>query len=210
MEAAKRGSNVSEPALSTPSVPWTPPGGLWTVDDLARLPDDGLRYEIIDGNLLVSPPPASRHQRAAHRLTAALNRALDPEWEALEAVGVTLREQSPTKLVVPDVVVARASTVDADAKTLSPADVALLVEVVSPSSVSKDRVLKPAMLAEAGIPAYWRVEFNKVGGATVVLNHLVDGEYVEKDVVRSGEVRQVDWPFAFRLAPAELTGARQG
>lgn len=44
----------------------------WTVDDLAQLPDDGLRYELVDGMLLVSPAPRPLHQRAIARLHLAL------------------------------------------------------------------------------------------------------------------------------------------
>lgn len=44
--------------------------GAWTLDDLAQLPDDGRRYEIIDGRLLVSPPPSNYHQGLAFELAA--------------------------------------------------------------------------------------------------------------------------------------------
>ncbi len=40
----------------------------WTVRDLDLLPEDGLRYELLDGTLLVSPAPTRRHQRAAFQL----------------------------------------------------------------------------------------------------------------------------------------------
>ena len=45
-----------------------PRSGGWTVDDLVDLPDDGLRYELVDGTLLVSPAPTKVHQRCVCRL----------------------------------------------------------------------------------------------------------------------------------------------
>ena len=52
-------------------VAWLPREEL-TVEDVARLPDDGHRYEIVDGSLIVSPPPSLRHQFIAARLTELL------------------------------------------------------------------------------------------------------------------------------------------
>jgi Uma2 family endonuclease len=59
---------------------------------------------------------------------------------------------------VPDVVVVAAEAID-ETTTRIPSDAVLaVVEVVSPSTISIDRAIKPAMYAEAGIPVYWRVE----------------------------------------------------
>lgn len=44
----------------------------FTVDDVSALPEDGMRHELLDGTLLVSPPPSVRHQFAAHRLVQIL------------------------------------------------------------------------------------------------------------------------------------------
>ena len=183
--------------------------GSWTVDDLAHLPDDGQRYEIIDGSLLVSPPPALGHQGIARRLVAALNHDMSAEWEAVEAVGVVLRSKPSVRMLEPDVVVVPSKVLWSGGTTLKAADVALAVEVVSPSSVTTDRVTKPTLLAEAGVPAYWRVE-QVDGGVTLSLNRLVGRTYKEEDIVRSGETRHVDWPVTCRLAPSELVGPRTG
>lgn len=123
----------------------------WTVDDLAHLPDEGQRYEIIDGSLLVSPPPALGHQVIARRLVAALNRDMSPEWEAVEAVGVVLRSKPSVRMLEPDVVVASSEALSSGGTTLTAADVLLAVEIVSPASVTTDRVTKPTLLAEAGV-----------------------------------------------------------
>lgn len=49
---------------------------LYTVDDLARFPDDGNRYELLDGMLLVSPSPAATHQLVVNRIQSRLTQAL--------------------------------------------------------------------------------------------------------------------------------------
>ena len=63
------------------------PGGTaeWTVDDLDQLPDDGLRYELLDGILLVSPAPTRRHQRGTLQLGLLLQPVCPPDSEVLVA-----------------------------------------------------------------------------------------------------------------------------
>lgn len=183
--------------------------GSWTVDDLSHLPDDGQRYEIIDGSLLVSPPPALGHQGIARRLVAALNHHMSAEWEAVEAAGVVLRSEPSVRMLQPDIVVAPSEALWSGGRSLQAVDVALIVEIVSPSSVTADRVTKPTLLAEAGVPAYWRIEQSS-DGVMVSLSRLVGGGYKEDDVVWEGETRHVEWPVRCRLAPGELVGPRGG
>ena len=59
--------------------------GEWTVDDLETLPDDGLRYELLDGTLIVSPAPVPRHQRAIVRLVLLLSAACPADHEVFVA-----------------------------------------------------------------------------------------------------------------------------
>lgn len=164
---------MSEPALATPVE------RPWVLDDLARLPADGRRYEILEGSLLVSPPPLVGHQRIAGRLRELLDQAAPPECETLEAVGV----QVGSSVLIPDVVVARVQS--PHTAVLAPPDVLLVVDVVSPSSVTTDRASKPVLYADGGIPAFWRVE--SAGGTVTVFAHRLEGSgYVEDIVVHSG------------------------
>jgi len=107
----------------------------WTTEALYALPEDGMRHELLDGTLLVSPPPSVPHQLAARRLVAALGAAAPPDIEVLEAVGVAV----PAGLLVPDVVVARAAAVHGAQRNLAATDVLAVVEIVSPSSRTQDR-----------------------------------------------------------------------
>lgn len=179
--------------------------GPWTVADLDTLPDDGRRYELVDGSLLVSPAPALRHQGVTKRLVALLDAACGPEWEAVEASNLMLRSTPTERLLIPDVLLVRAETVWSDAVRVGPGKVRLVVEVVSPSSVAIDRLLKPALYAEAGVPAYWRVETDPL---TVVVHRLVEGVYVETAAVPAGGELALDDPCRLVLRPADLVGRR--
>lgn len=170
--------------------PWPHPEGPWTVDDWMTLPHDGQRYEIIDGSLLVSPAPVPRHQVVAGRLAGHLRDAAPGGLDVVEAVGLRL---STERVLIPDVVVAGSEALLAEEPLLGPADVALVVEVVSPSSVSMDNVMKPHLYAKAGIPAMWRVALRPAGAEITVLR-LKESSYVEEAVVGSGVLR-ADRPY---------------
>ncbi len=182
-----------------------PMGRDWTFEDLRRLPDDGRRYEIIDGSLHVSPAPTPRHQRAARRLGQVLDEAAPADLEAVEAVGVDCGRS----VLQPDVIVARVAAFALDAVTFVPADVLLAVEVVSPSSVRMDRLVKPSVLAQAGVPAYWRVELDEPGAPLVAVYTLHGDVYREVLTARAGESVTVDAPYRVQLRPAELAGPRR-
>lgn len=109
----------------------------WTYEDLEELPDDGCRYEIVDGGLVVSPPPPLRHEFVVEQLKVVLRAAAPAQWRVLSP-GVHLGRSYR----LPDVVVLRAD-VDRSVGTAEPGDVLLAVEVVSPGSVTTDRVTKP-------------------------------------------------------------------
>ncbi len=173
--------------------------GPWTLADLATLPEDGQRYEIIDGSLLVSPPPTVLHQAIADRVRRLLRAVAGPELEVLEGVGVQL----PNGVLLPDVLVADTAAVWSGRSLLLPADLLLAVEVVSPSSETTDRVTKPTLYAAAGVPAYWRVELAGAESASVVTYRLRGTAYVEQATATGDQAVTLDWPLAVRLAPAE-------
>lgn len=151
----------------------------WTLADLETLPDDGLRYELVDGNLVVTPP-TQRHTWWATGLATQLRAAATPGWLVVTELRLPLEED----LRIPDVVVhrwpLRHPTADR-ANPLGPRDVGLLVEVVSPRTRKTDRFTKPGEYAAAGVPIYWRLETDPV----LVLHPFVlaAGSYVGADAV---------------------------
>lgn len=162
----------------------------WTVDDLPD--DDDRRYELVDGALLVTPPPALRHQEAAGALLGLLLPVLPPSWRAVTEPGlhVDRRNYRQPDLVVYD----RAASARG---RIEPQDVHLAVEIMSPSSVSTDRVAKPAQYADAGIPHFWRLELDPL----VLVVHRLVGDSYEVSGRYEDEVRLDEpVPVAFRLA----------
>jgi Uma2 family endonuclease len=179
----------------------------WTVEDVHALPEDGMRHELLDGTLLVSPPPSVPHQLAARRLVEALLRTAPREIEVLEAVGLVL----PVGLLVPDVVVARGVAVHSAGRDLAAADVLAVAEIVSPSSRTSDRRWKPEAYAEAGIATYLRVELDGPSGGPEVLAFTLDtdGHYREVAVARGATATSMPLPFPASVIADTLVGPRR-
>jgi Uma2 family endonuclease len=110
----------------------------FTVEDLEAFPDDGRRYELVDGVLLVSPAPLPRHQVAGTEILAALRAACLPEFYVVTAP-LDVRSGIRTSLQ-PDVMVFRRDAIELDRPALEPP--VLAVEVLSSSSRDIDHGLK--------------------------------------------------------------------
>jgi len=129
----------------------------YTADMVRAMPDDGNRYEVVYGELLVTPAPRLWHQVLVHRLALAIGNYLQRE-----PVGVTLSAPADISwgadvLVQPDVFVASPE----EARTLSWGHLRtllLVAEVLSPSTARGDRFLKRLRYREAGVPLYWVVD----------------------------------------------------
>jgi Uma2 family endonuclease len=180
--------------------------GPWTPDDVEALPDSGdhARFEVFEGGVLVvSPAPGVAHQRASYWLHQALAEAAaraSAETEVLEAVNIAM---PGNKLLVPDVVVVSADAIDETTTRIPSNAVLAVVEVVSPSTISIDRAIKPAMYAEAGIPVYWRVELP--GSPRVVVSTLTRGRYVTRATLTAGTHGRITKPFPVEIDPGTLT-----
>ncbi len=130
-----------------------PAGSPLTYDDLQRFPDDGRRYELMDGTLIVTPAPGVPHQvvvAALYRILFAARR----EGTAVLPAPVDF-VPDPATVLEPDVLVVDAEEVDQACVTRTPL---LVVEVLSPSTRAQDLGSKPLAYAEAGVPAYWVVD----------------------------------------------------
>lgn len=174
--------------------------GLWGEDDLLKLPDDGQRYELVEGALHVNPPPSLLHQVVSLRVASLLLAACPPGLEVVEASGVRLGEGT---MLIPDVVVEqRAAMRAANSGIVDASVVRLVVEIVSPSSRTTDRVTKPALCAGAGIASYWRVELD--GGPVVHAYRLEGDAYVPVGSVAPGERFEVEEPFPVAFDPEAL------
>jgi len=177
--------------MSTELIP-----GPWTYADLESLPDDGKRYEIIDGVLLVNASPAPRHQQVLVGLLYVLNEACPPDLLLLPApLDVILADDT---VVGPDLVIAARS--DFGEKNL-PVPPLLAVEVLSPSTRVVDLNLKKGRYERAGIPSYWVVDPHDL---QLTAYELVDGAYVEVATVAADESWTATHPFEVTITPGTL------
>ncbi|MEW2432100.1 Uma2 family endonuclease [Micromonospora sp. NPDC047644] len=183
--------------MAQPTYEWRPPARAWREQDLSDLPEDGNRYEIIDGSLHVTPPPGYGHQELADELRAALRAAVPAGWRVIREAGLRMAGGN----LIPDVTVLK-PTAPADGTWVEAEDVALVVEVESPGSRRHDRFTKPALYAEAGIPAYWRVERGDFG-PVIYRYELVKGvHYNLLGTVGPDDVVQIDEPWPMGLDPS--------
>jgi Uma2 family endonuclease len=164
--------------------------------DLDAMPDDGHRYELIDGSLIVTPAPSSAHQTCVLELSVVLHAACPRDLKVLFApFDVAL---AVATVVQPDILVARRS--DFTERDL-PAPPVLAVEVLSPSTRKIDLTLKRATYEAAGCPSYWVVD---PVDPTVTVWELQDGKYVETVRATAGSVVHVTAPFELSFDPADL------
>ncbi len=132
--------------------PWRPP---FTVDTLFELPDNGLRYEVLGGSLVVSPAPAPTHNGAIERLVRLFISQLPAELRLLGNTAVRLPSGDGP---IPDLLVTSAEDLAEHPRGLPAVLTHTVIEVVSPSNAPTDRLTKTELYAEGGIPCYWRIE----------------------------------------------------
>jgi Uma2 family endonuclease len=148
---------MSETPETPEKRPWFMPSEEgFTAEDLDRIPELPEHTELIDGSLVFVSPQANFHALSIDALVHGMRRTIPSQLRVRREMTVTLgRRQRPE----PDVLVVRADSIEGpDQTTFHPADVVLVVEVVSPDSEVRDRERKPQLYAAAGIPHFWRVE----------------------------------------------------
>jgi Uma2 family endonuclease len=123
-----------------------------TYEELSRLPGDGNRYELFEGEAYVSPAPSLRHQRILLRLAVLFQAALPEGAEVFIAPADVVFARATA--LQPDLVVVLAEHADILQDVVRGVP-DLVVEVLSPSTAEIDRGLKMEMYARYGVPEYW-------------------------------------------------------
>lgn len=173
-----------------------PPGRPLTAADLEAMPDDGHRYELIDGALIVTPSPAVPHQRVVGNLHVLLRAACSEDLEVMLApLDITV---SDITVLQPDLLVAPRATLTGRKMVGLPV---LAVEVLSPSTRLIDLNLKRAVFERAAVASYWVVDPDV---PSLTAWRLVDGRYVEVAAVVGEAPFSTGAPFPLELRPAEL------
>jgi Uma2 family endonuclease len=176
---------------------WPAVGQLFTVDDLDRTPDDGRRYQLVDGMLIVSPAPSVQHQVVLMELGAQLHQACPRGLSVVPGPGV--RMSADTELI-PDLVVARFDQLAGRRMTRPPL---LAVEIQSPSTALFDLNTKKAVYERFGIESYWIV-VPDVDQPELIVFELRDGGYEQVAHITGDEPFRAKRPFAVEIVPSRL------
>jgi len=129
----------------------------WTIEELHSLPDDGNKYELIHGELFVTPAPSDNHETVAARLTRLIDRYVEAN-----GLGLVYRPRAVIRIgedteVEPDLMVRQPQASRRASWVGAPTPI-LVVEIASPTTRRRDRLYKRNVYAEAGIPEYWMVD----------------------------------------------------
>ena len=172
----------------------------WTVDDLASLPAD-LRYELIDGRLIL-PSPTLIHQEIGVEVLLALRANRPPELMPVLDLSLEIDYRNEPR---PDVVVVR--PVHANITPLPVTDAVLAVEVISPGSHFRDMYAKAKVYAKAGVASYWVVDPLFEDG--IVLTEFRIGDHGEYEIVSStNKIFTTDAPYPVSIDLPALTVRR--
>ncbi len=170
----------------------------WTAEDVRALPEDGNRYECIDGVLLVTPAPVYDHNDALGRLYVRLFAFVERcELGRLMFAPADI-DVSRGTMVQPDLFIAASGTGVRVRSSQDIGDLLLAVEVVSPSSAKRDRDLKRRLYQRIGVHEYWIVDLAKrqverwtpdsqraeVQAGTLVWSPRATSDSLEIDLVR--------------------------
>jgi len=172
-----------------------------TYEDYVTLPNDGRRYEILDGELTVSPSPRTLHQRVALRLLFVVE-----SWLRQHRLGEVFIAPCDvildrTTIVVPDLVFVsqtRAAIVTERAIEGAPD---LIVEILSESTARHDRGAKRQLYARYGVDRYWVIDAD---ARTLEIYRVRDGAYAELGTYRDQDIVQCDVPAGLELRLAEI------
>ncbi len=172
----------------------------WTYEDYCQLPDDGTRYEVIDGRLFVTPAPRLIHQIVLARLYEAFIPLRD-RGECFTFLAPTDVRVAGCDPVQPDVIVLRRDQRRIMQEKYIQGAPALVIEVLSPSNRRHDRITKLQAYARAGIEGYWIADPED---CTLEMFRLSEGNYHVAGAFGPGQsAESPDWP-GFQLALDDL------
>ncbi|MBI4590132.1 MAG: Uma2 family endonuclease [Candidatus Rokubacteria bacterium] len=160
-------------SLETPE---QPPAGriVLTYEDYCALPDDGRRYEILEGELAVAPSPSRAHQRFSRNLLLILHAHIHERnlGEVFSAPFDVILEK--TSVVVPDLVFVSRDRLEVVTDRGVEGAPDLIVEILSPATGRRDRVEKAQLYARHGVRHYW---LGDPEGRTIETFELGEGQY---------------------------------
>jgi len=174
----------------------------WTVQRVLALPDDGKRYEVVDGELLVTPAPTFHHQDAILALAVRLDpfvRSTGSGYLSISPADIELDERT---LVQPDLFVFELPGGRRPERWKDITKVLLAIEVLSPSTARADRHVKRRRYQQHGISEYWIVDLD----SRLVERWRPGDDRPEIPSLRSGQAlsETLTWQPSESAAPFEL------
>jgi Uma2 family endonuclease len=175
-----------------------------TYEDYRLLPDDGKRYELIEGELfIVSPAPSTRHQAVLANLIFALMAALQKPGLARVLPAPTDLVLSPNNVVQPDLTVIAAPNVSIITARAVEGVPEIAVEILSPSSLDRDRYIKKRLYQQFGVREYWVVDTET---DSLLVYRLDQGSYgIRARYDRDSIVESPDFP-SLRIPAIDIFG----
>ena len=172
-----------------------------TYADLLKMPDDGTRYELIDGEAYVIPSPNAKHQTVLLQLAIRLNEAI--------------RDGSTLFIASLDVVLAEDTVLQPDLLLVTPGGRArikrgvegppdLAIEILSPTSGKRDRGVKRATYARFGVGEYWLVDMDHPAIEVYRLDPGPHPAYCLERIYRPGDVLTTPLLPALALDPGKV------
>ena len=177
------------------TVPVGAKGQAFTYADLEALPDDGRRYELSHGALVVAPAPNTRHQMSATALAAFLHTHKVPSQRVLTEAELLL---APDTVKRPDVQVVDENLVGGQHVVGVPE---LVVEIHSPATRMLDLTEKHREYAERGIASYWLVDPHE---RVLTVLHLEGGAYRQIATVGPDDSADLSQPFTMTVTGRDL------
>jgi Uma2 family endonuclease len=168
-------------------------------------PPEGVRVELIDGELVVSPTGSVWHSGAVYGLTVELVKLAERRNWVIHT-NLTAHISPTRERLIPDLMVAPKDAAPFGECELLASGALLVAEVVSPWSQRRDRELKPRAYAQGGVPLYVLIDrFGDLPAVTLFSQPGEDG-YGKRQVAAAGEPLRLPKPFAIALDTARLLG----
>jgi Uma2 family endonuclease len=166
-------------------------------------PIEGLRVELLDGRLVMSPPPAVAHNKAVWWLVGVLFEvAKRNDWALLQTTAVHI--EATRDRPQPDLVVAPRGAPQYDDHELYAHGVLLVAEVVSPSSRHDDREFKRDVYARGGVPLYLLIDPEEAERSVTLFSDPRPGGYRSRTRVPFGDEITLPEPFQIDLDTSGL------
>lgn len=169
-----------------------------TREDLDAMPDDGNRYELLEGEVVMSPSPRPRHQLVGTELLVLLYQACPDHLRISTApFDVVLGEHD---VLIPDILVVDPAGLDDRGMNGPPA---LVVEILSPSTRRRDLGQKKRIYERSGVASYWVVDLEDDEIALTAWE-LREGRYEAVAAIAGDEEWTATVPFEVTVVPSRL------